>query len=331
MELMIALAVFALIVPVMVVFLSKSRELMASDEALNQLKTNAQTTLTDIHNAIEGNVRIIDATQTSFFSNLNLSGAPVSMTGTTLPTIDAAVTAFSPTDPDAVSADWGNSLMFLTNTSTDTFQVVSSSGVTDNVAFNVDQINYYYLTPNTTNSLSAAPSYKLIYWTSVPMVDYGELSSSFVQNDPAIEHQAVSILYNVYGVTHSLDFSNGNYYALTSSEEVTNDPHTIKPNTAQPITLTTITNGILSGGFEYGIACNSNQYNAGWSSPVPVPEYATVTGNFPGGFEVGIFGNPDAREVFIRIALVAQGAFPGLVYNDLSSLSTVWDAWSSSP
>ena len=65
--------------------------------------------------------------------------------------------------------------------------------------------------------------------------------------------------------------------------------------------------GLVGGSYRYGVCPNTNSSFA----PVDqVPLYAAASGEFPAGFEVGIVGPPNSRQVLARIVLAAEGSFP---------------------
>ena len=88
--------------------------------------------------------------------------------------------------------------------------------------------------------------------------------------------------------------------------------------------ITRISNGILSSGFGYGICPNSAVWG---SAPVSVPLFGTAAGNFPAGFEVGISGFGAGIQVLVRSVLVAQGAYPRIVWNDQTEITNARDTW----
>ncbi len=89
--------------------------------------------------------------------------------------------------------------------------------------------------------------------------------------------------------------------------------------------LCMVPTGLISRGFYYGISPNT----AGWANPpnVTVPLYGTASGQFPGGFEIGVSGDPAGRQILLRSCWVALGAAPKVAFNDLTSVQNIRDEW----
>jgi len=185
---------------------------------------------------------------------------------------------------------------------------------------------------------SGAIAYGLVEWRSVQFVDFNQLSSINTV-DTTLRGRVVQWLSKSTAPTnfpgapitlaydpsqtdpatafYNLNFAAGTYTAMATPRI---------PQASWSI-LTKAASGILSGGFRYGIAPNT----AGWRNAPPstaaVPQYATASTTYPGGFEVGLIGSSAGVQVLTRSLLVARGAVRQTIYNDLTMVHNAKDAW----
>jgi hypothetical protein len=91
--------------------------------------------------------------------------------------------------------------------------------------------------------------------------------------------------------------------------------------------LTKAASGMLSAGFRYGISPNTATWRNAPPAEASVPQYAAASGNYPGGFEVGLIGSSAGVQVMTRCLLVSRGAIRQTIWNDLTMVHNARDAW----
>lgn len=354
-ELMLAVAILAMITPAITIFFSKVTQGYAADEMHTQLKTNNQNTLNRLHARIGTSKRLFlnDATGTAFLAAVSLTGgAPNVLGGSHLPLVQTDT--LSPA-AGAVSASFGNCLFFAAYDQSQTLVqgspvslktypapatltgLVDGAGNTDTVYINLYRFYYYYLTTSNPRAIRNVPSYALIEWQSVQYADYQDLSDLAVRDATLLlQKRAVTALSNM-GVTMAFDTSQTTLASAFHGVTVLpSTPVTIMPSLPlapatgvtlfqqQWANLTQVQTGMLTNGFRYGIACNSAQWK---DLPVQVPQFGVTNVSYPGGFEVGLGGTAAGREVMIRSVLAAQGASPKVATNDLVVSTNAKDVW----
>ena len=139
---------------------------------------------------------------------------------------------------------------------------------------------------------------------------------------------AVTALNNM-GVTVAVDPSQTT--VGTAFYSVTVSGATVMPAIGSPTiqqfqwkNLTYVEGGVLTGGFQYGVACNKYQWG---DLPVVVPQFGVTNVSYPGGFEVGLAGTAAGREVLTRCVLAAKGAAPKVETNDIVVSTNARDVW----
>jgi prepilin-type N-terminal cleavage/methylation domain-containing protein len=356
-ELVITVAILGLIIPALTLLFSKASQGFAADEMHTLLKKANQETMNHLHVRLGTNKRMVlnDTWGANFRGTLNMVGTPPVLTGSRLALIQpASFSKSGPASVQAISANFGNSLLFLAY---DQSQTIVSGGtaqffpapatlldVMDSVAaphtlyVDLYRVYYYYLTTANPHAIIGIPSYALVEWKSIQYADYQQLrnlyfvSGGVTTGDATMQSNAISILRN-QGITMAFNTSEplgSPFYAVSITTGI---PVTVLPPAptattlqAQWKNLTYVAGGVMSSGFKYGISSNSVTWQ---DAPVPVPQFgATVMGSpFPGGFEVGLGGTPAGREVMIRSVLTAKGAAPKVAHNDLVMSTNARDIW----
>jgi type II secretory pathway pseudopilin PulG len=288
-----------------------------------------------------------------------LSKYPV-LTGSQLPIVQPAAGTGSFSPGLAVAADFGNSVLVggydtpqtfgtliynapataFYNTTANSYVTygASNGGGPATQVIDLYRFTYYYLTSQNNKTPPGVPTYGLVEWQSVQYADANELGNI---SDSTLESNVINWLATpgnvspndpTYAITGAWDPTQAdpNSYA-TESAFYTLSGGNLNP-AAWPVAiqegyvtyLSYVSSGLLSNGFFYGISPNSSL----WSNvPASVPEYATASGSFPGGFEVGISGNAAGVQVMLRSLLVAKGSAPEVVWNDQTMVDNVRDVW----
>jgi type II secretory pathway pseudopilin PulG len=303
----------------------------------------------------------------SFLNSLDFSGTvPPIATGFRLSDSQpSTVTSLSP-NSGSLPASFGNCILFAAFAGPETIQnttgttyysapvTVSGANVTYSIygagsypateVIDIYRFYFYYLTSQNAKPLPGVNTYNLIEWQSIEFADWYGIDNIYLQ-DPVLGQAVVNYLtttpvlptgypggMSTAPITMALDTSQvvptSAFYKLTNGSWNATPLTTAFIQQAAWTNLTHVSNGIMSGGFNYGVSGNSVNWP---SAPVSVPLFTTagtgVSVNFPGGFEIGQIGNAAGLEVLVRSALVAQGASPNVKYSDMNIVTNVRDVW----
>lgn len=353
MELMIVVALIAIVTPAITYLFVKMSQGMAGDEMRNQLQSlNSQTQLR-IHERIEGTRHLMqgDSSGASFLAAVTLGMAASTKTnypilaGSKLAVAQPPVTVGSASlsPGTAVAADFGNSLLYgaydspqsIANVSypapitayasSITYSGGANKGMPATLVIDLYRFYYYYLTTSNTHPIPNVTTYRLVEWQSIQYADYFEINAF---NDNVLQTNVIKWLVTQKSITNAWDPTQSMpvsaFYTLDNNGNANNVTAAVTIQEAQALILTHVSSGILSNGFGYGIAPNS----ANWpSATATVPLFAVANGNFPGGFEVGITGNATGRSVLTRLVVSAKGASPMVISNDVTMVHNVRDLW----
>ena len=361
-ELMMVTAMLGLIIPVMILLFSKVSQGMAADEMHGQLKKLNELTMLRLDTHIKANKHMFqnDASNVTFLSKVGLMGAPAVLAGSHLPLVQPVQPEPTPTSfsPNSLAAplNFGNCLLFGAYDSPTTIAgkgyraplVVSGASVTyagasgpATMIIDLYRFYYYYLTTST-HPLKGVQSHGLVEWRSVQYADFYQLKNI---TDPTLKVAVIKWM------TSAANFPGGNPVTLAWDSGQTTPYDSVVPifafyqlnnatgtwtGIANPTILqadftylTQIPSGILSRGFNYGICGNNIPPTYAWpeSPPVKVPMYGTASGNYPGGFEVGLKGSAGGMEVLTRCLLVAKGGALKVPWNDITMIHNARDVW----
>lgn len=345
-ELMIAVAVLAVITPAFLLLLSKTQQSFSAEEMHLQLRSCNQQTINHIHIRLSAAKHIFqgDATGVTFLGRVKLAaGAPATLSGSRLPIAMASTSgSLSPNSAGFIPGDIGNSLFFLAYDSPQTFFPITGGGAPvstfapatifatngagqpQTVILDLYRFYYYYLSPQNPYAMPQAPTYNLVEWQSIQYADYQQLSTI---GDTVLLGSVNNGLRSL-GVSFAVDTTASVpvslFYDIPSGQlyPTADAPLTIAQYRATYLTRMAFGTGIFGGsGFFYGVSPNTSLWgSAGGPPSVTVPRYATAANPFPGGFEVGLTGTSAGREVMLRSVLVAKGAVPRIAADDLNSI-----------
>ncbi|MDD5687164.1 MAG: prepilin-type N-terminal cleavage/methylation domain-containing protein [Elusimicrobia bacterium] len=329
-EVIISLAIFLIIVPGVSMLLINVTRGFTSFEVANTLKKTNQETLNRIYLRLSECKRIFDNSPTgndysTRIDTSTVAGCPKGLSDSHLPKIEEGAIVAPGTlvsSPTSV----GNSLFFATNDS-----AKSVFDAVNNITHTIDvyRFNYYYLTSDNPRSITDRQSYRIVEWRSVLYADYYQLMNIPLASRTETIKGLVAPPNNVvYAWNASEEVSSVAFWTLDGAGNMTPIVNpTYKIPKFQCKVLTEMITGIMGSGYKYGISPNSSVPTVWARAPKIVPQYAIAAGNFPGGFEVVIVGNPGGRKVFLRSVLVAQGAMAGILGDDQLVLCSVRDLW----
>ncbi len=347
-ELMLVMAMIAIITPAITYLFMKVSQGMASDEMHTELQQGNQAMLNrlQVHLAANRHCFFNDNTSggVSFLTRLNLTTAPAKVAGgvtlcepqpqpQTTPTFISG--SLSPNATGFLSANVGNALLFAAYDAPQTLlyptgppkistavpitvtgaSIVDSNGVKQTAIIDLYRFYFYYLSSAITKQLFDATDYSLIEWQSIQYPDYTEIAN--YSQDPVLEGNVLAGI-KAAGMTVAWDFTqsdpNQAFVAFGTAAYGTNSTSVTALSAGYTIAMDTYNNvtvtrsGILTSGFRYGISPNTNNWK---SCPVQIPLYAAVAAPgtaFPNGFEVAASSNPTGRQIMIRSVWVAEGA-----------------------
>lgn len=324
-ELMLAIAVLGIILPLITMFFSRIVNRFGIYEMTTQLRKANQQSMNRIHLRIGSCKRLFEnsSNDMAFLARVDLSGCPSVLTGSKLPLIEETGSLVVNTT-SFINASVGNSIFFATTDMTSTLSdVYDSTDALNTVKIDVYRFYYYYLTPDNSRSVDGRSTYKIVEWKSIKYADYNQLNDI---SDATLRQNTAAALYND-GIFYAMNISQINvsnaFYQITNAGIIIIQPsHSITLD--EFTTLTDIMTGIMGSGYIYGISSNTT----GWTrAPKTVPLYANAGGLFPGGFEVAIVGQSGGRKVFLRSVLVSQYGTQYIIGDEASHISSVRDLW----
>jgi len=334
MEVVVAGAITAIILPSILLMFNQTNRGFSGYEATSSLKTANENTVNRMYLRLGRCKRIFqnDSMGASMLSNLVMSGAPVAMSGSQLPIINQAG-SLSPGATNYVAADFGNSLLMAYNSDTAVLNNVSTSASTTStctVRVDLYKFAYYYLTATKSPVISGKQTYKATEWESAAYADCGQLtaistSRKISQAIIATYNTGVSYCWNSSATAYNVSFSSlvvtGSGSSMVGS--IASAPaHKVQQNSVK--TLTKVMMGIMGSAYQYGVAPNTADMSGIFH---PVPRFATVSGAYPGGFEVGVVGPTAGRKVLVRSVLYATGAMNHPITDEKLIIAVARDIW----
>lgn len=333
-EMLLAGGLLALTLAVAVPFFQSAFSSLTSMEAQNALKTGAHKALDRIQLFLTENKRFfpVEDPGLEFLPYVQFgSGVPAPLADSRLPAInqDGSLT---PSSGTFSAADVGNSLFFV---SLDAPEDVVDPGIAGARPLRVDiyHFNYYFLAADGSGSIGGKPKLQLWEWHSVKYVDLPTIQK--LAGDPASLTNLVIALYGrgyLYAYNPSLLNPLDAIYGLESDGTLTAAPSMpiFEIPQASAGNMMNLATGALGGSYRYGVSPNTIDKQGTFDSPVSVPRFAAVSASSPtfsSGFEVAVVGDSGARQVLMRLVLVAQGSFPSNVTHERIAISTIRDIW----
>jgi prepilin-type N-terminal cleavage/methylation domain-containing protein len=328
-ELMMAMAIFVVFMSVFYPMLATFTGGFAASEAHRALKTESGAALDHMGYRLIENKRLFleNTNDRLFFARIVLSTAtqrtPIPVTKLPIAEANGSLCTSSSTfHPNSV----GDALFFA---SFDSPIDQETMFATETVRIDTFRFNAYYLGAMGTQKTikvgnTGAGTRTLWRWQSIRYVDYNRVRA--IANNPVKKAYLLRNMNLQKGVRYAFDASTTNvnaaFYIISDSGTIYNDPnHMIQQyqceQIANPMT------GVAGGGWHCGVMHNST----GTLTNTPVPLFATWSSNFPFGFEVVVVGTPSARQIYLRLVLVAEGSFKGYVTHAATKLVTVRDIW----
>ncbi len=322
-ELMIAVAIFSLVMLAITPMFTLGVRQSASIEAHSSLKLESQNTMAAIARKLEQSKRLFEnnANDNAFLARVVLSTAPAAISGSKLPNFEEAG-GLSPSTSTFVAASVGNRLFFTSLDSYEDMTVPNASAVNRTVRIDCYRFNYYYL-GSASGAIGGKYCRNLWQWLSIRYGDYIQLTAI---TDATQRTNAAAALY-ARGLRYVWDTSSTNasaaFYSINAAGAITlQAAHTISMADSSAMIKPLV--GQMSRGYKYGVSPNTD---ASFVIGRNVPELGVASGDFPSGFEVVVVGPTSARNVMMRLVLVAQGAFKGIMSQEDMIVVTARDVW----
>lgn len=329
-ELLVASVLTAIIIPILAVVFMGANKSFTGYEAINSLKKMNQETVNRIYLRLGRTKRLFENStdNLTYLNKLNMTGSPAAMSGSLLPTIEETGTLAEGTT-DFHPASFGNSLLMAYNEKTvqlDGITETASSTTTVSVRIDSYKFAYYYLTEQDSPKILGKQTYKVAEWHSVPYAECNQI----VNISSATKKSNVIVGLVGKGINYCWDSSKSSSTLAFSSFTITGTTGALTSapghqiiNQGTQILTKTIT-GIMRGGYQYGMSPNQSTW--GGNTKV-VPRFATESGTFPGGLEIGIVGASAARQVLVRSVMVAHGNSMAMTGSELMVVVSSRDIW----
>ena len=328
-ELMIAIAIMGIISAGMATMFTSIQRNYSIEDARIGIKSGAQTAINKIALNLTSTKRLFQNTgaDNAFLAIVSLN--PALMANSVLPAINDGA-SMTPSSGTFVASAVGNSLFFA---SLDTGPYINPTPIADSAAalytIRVDSyhFNYYYLAQNAKPIVGGGGQIMLQEWHSISIVDYPQITA---WTDATLKTNLATAMYNSgyrYAWDSSQNAAASAFYSISSVGALTavgsvpvlaqsGDSRMAPAAMIKPLT------GILGAGYRYGVSPNTS---GSFSIPYTVPEFGVASGKFPSGFEVVVVGSSSAREILLRLVVVAQGAFKGNIASQQVTVATARD------
>lgn len=323
---MMAVTISGILIFVAMSFFSRSHAVFTQVDVNNTMKTNGQRELGRLGRVISLNKRIFSsgsANDLAFLARINFGSDPVPKASSKLPQI-AVSGVLSPHESGFDPQIFGNSLFFATfGQPVVALNILDSSNAPHNVRIDTYVFHYYYINLAQDQVFRGQGGRnRLVGWHSQPYADYAQILRI---TDTVERENLVSYLYN----------SGYRFAWLPAATLVTNAFARINIDGTTPadgshmiakgsieFPLDGVT-GVSGWSFPIGIAFNSG---ASFAIRNPVPVFAQVNNDFPGGLEIAVTGANTGRKIFMRLVMAAQSG-AGLLSYEHISMTTARDCW----
>lgn len=319
-EVVMATAIAAIVFPILTMLVASTGKGFTNYEAASSMKQLNQTALNRIYLRLGRSKRLFenDTYGRGLLNRMLTTGMPAVLGGSKMPTVEEAG-SLSPDASNYVRASFGNRLFFVYLSESKEIAISGS----DNWRVDLYKFANYYLTSSGAQQINGIQAYNLLELESGQYADCKQITaltnnSSVRQLNTNLLAAGINTCYQTDSTDYTLAFSSINAAGTISSVSA----HKI--NVAKSRVLSTVNTGIMGRAYNYGISPNTNVWTG---AQVTVPIYGSAASAFPGGFEVGIVGGANGRQVLVRSVAVAQGEKNALVFNDMIIVSSARDIW----
>ena len=296
---------------------------LSATEARNSINSGAQNAISHIDSTLVQSKRVFEgsANDSAFLSRIQTNGAPSAITGSKSPLINE-YGSLSINSTDFIQSNVGNQLFFASTDSPIDLTVKKSGTTNQTVRIDLYHFNYYYLAYSTTGSIGNQKEIDLWEWHSVKYADYNEILSI---PDAIASSNTATALHNAgypYAWNPSATAVGSAFFTLSTNTITTAPNHNIPASSSA--NMIPVLTGTMSLGFRSSVSPNTG---TSFPSSVTVPVYAAASGAFPSGLEIAVVGPNSARQVLIRLVMVAQGALSNYIAQENIVVIAARDLW----
>ncbi|NLO91816.1 MAG: hypothetical protein GX410_07490, partial [Elusimicrobia bacterium] len=183
-------------------------------------------------------------------------------------------------------------------------------------------------TPDNSPAILGRQTYKVVEWESIPYADCDQINTiTNATKKPstvsALMDKGIKFCWSPSATATNIAFSSFTRTGSGTGILLVSYPHSIARE--KSTALTTVTTGIMGGGYMYGISPNASAGDGTFKKTVPA--YAAASGTFPAGLEVGISGSSAGRQVLIRSVVVAKGTVMKMIADEEVIICSARDIW----
>jgi prepilin-type N-terminal cleavage/methylation domain-containing protein len=324
-ELMIAIAVAGVLALAAPALFRLALWDLSNLEAHSAMKSAAQATINNIGATLTQSKRIFqnNSSDNLFLSHVGLGSAPAAIAGSALPVVNT-YGSLSPSSGSFSAADVGNCLFIASVAPAIDNLVHNGLGSTETIRIDTYQFNYYYLAQAPSGTMGSKAKIDLWEWHSVSYADADEITAIADATASSNTIRALAAAGIQYAWSPSTPTFSAAFFQISSTTMAAQPNHTIQVSSSDKMLNLLV--GSMSSGFHFSVSPNTGN---GFNTNTTVPLFATASNQFPSGFEIAMIGPNTARQVFMRLVLVAQGAFSSSNYvtHEVSVVMTARDLW----
>ena len=327
-EVMIASALVAIIIPILTLVFTATNKGFTGFEAKNSIKQVNQNTVNRMYLRLGRNKRLFENTSADnpFLARASTSTCPIPITGSKLPVIEENGTLAEGTT-NYHSESFGNMLFFAYNDSSIDLTVKETSSSTSSFRIDLYKFGLYYLTQDNASNILGKSTSKVVEWGSIKYANCQQItnitnSTKKSSTIAALSDSGILMCWDPSATSPSVAFSSVTKTGTDTGTLTLQASHKIPMDSYK--VLTQITTGLMGGGYQYGVSPNTS----GWADVrKEVPAYATESGLFPGGLEIGIAGPSGGRKVLIRSVIMARGSMQSIIVDEQIIIACARDIW----
>jgi type II secretory pathway pseudopilin PulG len=319
-EVLLSAAIFSLMVVAVIPLFTNTSRGFNSMQAGNLMNSAGQESVNRVLNRLKEGRRIFDRGET-YWDSLPLMVRSSVLTGSQLPLIQQNVSLAT-----APASGAGNALYFAS---------LGPSVSTTVARVDTYIFNLYYLVQGASPYAGGMRRLELWEWRTVPYADMTSLQLLPVAQQAQVIGWLISRSPPITVAWDPTKPASSAFYTLSGTTATLVAVHTLQaapsqqpplyrdPNPQNVIENLRFGSGMhLRSGFNYSISNNTAT-----TAAHPVPRFAIASGLFPSGFEALVAGPASSRQVFIRLVLMAHGAFKGDLRREFSVLANVRDVY----
>ena len=314
-EVIMSAALFTILALGVARFLQNSRDGLTMLESQGSILGGVQKVLDAIRPNLACAYRIFEENSAgpSYIAKIDGTGLPPRLSGSRLPIIESQG-SLTPSASAFVPGSVGNCLFFA-----------SANKSFDTTVRRIDlyTFHYYFLTP-TAAQFGTSKVRHLWEWHSIRYANYPELASmTAADRTTAIGELIAQNIHMAWDMSKDPDDA---FYLMDNAGGMTLAPSTYRIQSTLSGNAIALITGVTGNPYRYSVCPNNTAGE--FSVKSEVPRYATAVGaDFPSGFEIVVDGPGSAREVLIRLVVVAKSGPRRFLSTEGLSINSVRDVW----